>query len=209
MWHDRKLKMFQLKRRLGLGTNPAVKKVDLPRFGYSYAGRTATVSGFGYTKLQTRLKHYTWERIEGEGSSDNKLKYAYVDLFSNGDCGAKLGYNINPKKICGQVKQRILSRPEGICYVSLYYRLSQRRCCWEYNYYIDDDYFCFISWQGDSGSPLVVDNVQVGVTSTGVSFCEESKQVAQYTRVSSFLSFIDAVLNGKLWSSEVRIIAVK
>lgn len=113
--------------------------------------------------------------IEVGGSTDNKLRFAEVDIISNAECVKKNApkpvYNSH---ICGHVKQHSRSKTEGIC-------------------------------SGDSGGPLVIDDdVVIGIVSTSPLGCDESKEAASYTRVSSHLSFVENVLKGQS-TSEIRV----
>lgn len=54
---------------------------------------------------------------------------------------------------------------------------------------------CFKYFQGDSGSPLVIeDNILIGVMSVGLDSCDESKGPSLYTRITFYLDFITKVL---------------
>ena len=58
--------------------------------------------------------------------------------------------------------------------------------------------------QGDSGGPLVVHpNIVVGVVSSSVG-CSDIEFPGQYTRVSSFVPFINNVLKGNR-TSDMRV----
>lgn len=58
-----------------------------------------------------------------------------------------------------------------------------------YEHLIDDWSFLF-EFQGDSGGPLIHDDVQIGVVSFGQPCAVGKPDV--YTRVSSFVSWIDS-----------------
>lgn len=62
--------------------------------------------------------------------------------------------------------------------------------------------------QGDSGSPLVYDdNIVIGVTS-GNSLCDETVSPSVYTRVSSFIEFIENAMKDNV-TSEMRVRILK
>ncbi len=44
---------------------------------------------------------------------------------------------------------------------------------------------CCVIFQGDSGGPIIVDGVQIGITSHGPEKCEEG---GVYTRVSAYIN---------------------
>lgn len=59
--------------------------------------------------------------------------------------------------------------------------------------------------QGDSGSPLVIDKKTViGIASSGNVQCSEKIFPTVYTRVTSFIPFIENVMNNVL-TSDMRI----
>ena len=58
--------------------------------------------------------------------------------------------------------------------------------------------------QGDSGGPLVFGNTVIGVVSTSPLGCVENQFAAVYTRVSSFLDFIDKAMKG-IESGDIRV----
>ncbi|XP_016836621.1 serine protease SP24D-like [Nasonia vitripennis] len=160
--------ILKLKEGLGVDSNPSLSKLNLPKANLKYTGRTAVISGYGFTTIQVMTYPVIGIPIEVGGSTDNKLRFTKVDIISNAECAQRNAlkpvYNSN---ICGQVKQHNPSKSEGIC-------------------------------SGDSGSPLVIDDdVVIGVVSTSPLGCDETVEAASYTRVSSHLTFVENVLKGK------------
>lgn len=148
-----------------MDSNPSLDKLNLPKINAEYTGRTAVISGYGYTSVYMMPHPLIGVLMEVGGSSDRKLSFAEVDIISNAECTKKnhptLVYDSH---ICGQVKQRSPKKTEGVC-------------------------------TGDSGGPLVIDNdVVIGIVSTSPLGCDESEEAATYTRVSSHLSFVEKVL---------------
>ncbi|XP_031777967.1 trypsin theta-like [Nasonia vitripennis] len=105
-----------LNQDLYLDDNPFMHltKQDLPLpedKSVDYGGKTAVVSGFGYTWIKLIFG------LREKAGSDYKLKYASVNIIDNGTC-AKTNYPDKldgSKQICGQFIQRSLETPEGIC----------------------------------------------------------------------------------------------
>ncbi|OXU26580.1 hypothetical protein TSAR_012018 [Trichomalopsis sarcophagae] len=175
---DNDIAILKLKEGLGVDSDPSLSKLNLPKANLKYTGRTAVISGYGFTTIQVMTHPLIGIPMEVGGSTDNKLHFTEVDIISNAECSQRNApkpvYNSN---ICGQVKQHNPSKPEGIC-------------------------------SGDSGSPLVVDDdVVIGVVSTSPLGCDETVEAASYTRVSSHLSFIENVLKGK-YTTEVSIFEI-
>lgn len=62
-----------------------------------------------------------------------------------------------------------------------------------------------MDFQGDSGSPLVVGNTVVGIVSMGPQGYVENREVAVYTRVSPYWTFIYNSMRGVLPSRMIRV----
>lgn len=58
------------------------------------------------------------------------------------------------------------------------------------------DCMCILS-QGDSGGPLVCKNIAVGIVSFHDSDCKSPKLPYVYTRISTFLPWINCILGNK------------
>eukprot|EP01134_Creolimax_fragrantissima_P006946 CFRG6946T1 len=80
--------------------------------------------------------------------------------------------------------------------------LSSRLCESAYYTYQDARMFCAGDWEnggadscsGDSGGPVIVDGVQVGITSFG-SGCADARFPGVYSKVSAFADFITQVIS--------------
>ena len=161
----------------------------------TYEGEEAVISGFGYTwiKYEVDLESKTGIVVGGELSK--KLKYAKADIISTEDC--RQMYNkfqpVYMVQICSKLHQRDNHKSEGVCNVNI---------CLIYLFWVIRDFDGFTSiWshflQGDSGSPLVYrKNIIIGVVSRGPLTCSEIFVPSRHTRVSSFVQFIDNVING-------------
>ncbi|OXU24620.1 hypothetical protein TSAR_000941 [Trichomalopsis sarcophagae] len=99
------------------------------------------------------------------------LFYSAAKIVSNKDCEddhKKSSFFVTENHICAKIMQSFAGVHTGVC-------------------------------NGDSGSPLVVDgNTVVGITSPSAANCDERRSPSRYTRVSSYLSFIKAVVTGQL-----------
>ena len=54
----------------------------------------------------------------------------------------------------------------------------------------------FSSQQGDSGGPILINGVQVGIVSYGSTDCGASGTANAFTRVASFMSWIEVQMSG-------------
>ena len=57
--------------------------------------------------------------------------------------------------------------------------------------------FIIVTFQGDSGSPIVHNDVVIGVLSTNPSDCSEYESSGVYTRVFPYRDFIEKAMAGK------------
>ena len=112
--------LSQLAKSLNLEKNPNLAKIELPtKDESSHVGDLATISGYGYTRIDLVRDPLTGQRKERNGRSDNKLKFAKIKIIGNEECARKNYYQTVVKShICGHALQR-RGELEGICSVSL------------------------------------------------------------------------------------------
>lgn len=177
---------------LGLDRNPKLSKLDLPNSGNYYVGEKAVLVGYGYSEIRPRFDLHTQE-IFGYSKTNYLLRHTQVRILDKDVCNAEPSkYKLNAhKQLCGRVI-RDGSQVRGTCRVSfpLYDINSLRKSRKEIICRKIMTSLCVITIQGDSGSPLVINNTIIGVLSTGSTTCDDSDEATWYSRVSQFLRFI-------------------
>ncbi|KAL7290310.1 hypothetical protein TKK_0016008 [Trichogramma kaykai] len=94
------------------------------------------------------------------GSSNDTLNRAVAIVMSNERCQRYYEHNVSDDQVCAKIIEFSDDTPQGVC-------------------------------RGDSGSPLVYNGDTVIGVLSGISLgCDENKEPAIYTRVSSYLTFI-------------------
>lgn len=184
-------KLSQLRKDLGISSNPNLGKVNLPEEGESYANVLATVSGFGWNDIDV-ISHPLFGSMETGGTGDDKLRYAKAKVFSNSACQRRYSDTISSKHLCAAVVQRTSKLTEGVCSVSFFFFFYFR----DFIFIRYDNNWCDL--QGDSGGPLVYENALIGIVSTSPMGCREDSVPAVYTRVSKYVQFVKNVVNGQI-----------
>lgn len=104
---------FQLKEPLGLGSNSRLASLELPtNVKETYVGKTAQIAGFGVNWVRVYEDSTTGEKTELGVFSDDKLRFADVDVLENDECD-----DIDDSQICAKLVQRDPETPEGVCTV--------------------------------------------------------------------------------------------
>ena len=111
--------ILQLERSLDLDSNPDLEKIGLPTEDEpSHTGDEAVISGFGLIHIDLRLDPLTGQKQEVNGRTDEKMRFAKVEIIDNNECARKNFYQrVVDTHICGHALQRG-RKPEGICSVS-------------------------------------------------------------------------------------------
>lgn len=179
---------------LDLDGNPNLSSLHLGDATETYAGETATITGYGWNVVNLDRNNITMAIEETGGKSYNKMRFAKANVISNELC-LKLVSSRRPVgkgHICAQVVQRQERKLEGVCAVCIF-------CCFEVvqtKLNAMKMKLFLILLKGDSGGPLVHGgDTLIGVVSTSPMGCIEKFRPAVYTRVSEYLDFIQKAID--------------
>lgn len=89
--YDNDISVLELEFSISLTDFPNIKPICLPSQDATYAGKTATVSG--------------WGTVEFGGNMNIHLHEVDVEVFAKGDCGARVEPWMTEDKICAGLKE--------------------------------------------------------------------------------------------------------
>lgn len=178
---------FQLRTALSIGPGSSLQVLNPPDVDADYSGQTAVVSGFGYDRVLVTRDPGTglWERL---GNLDGVLRFAATTVLSNSACEDLLRRPVPDTLICARIHRSRQGQDDGLCGVRELLRLQLLSIF---------ESLVTVKFQGDGGGPLVYNHtVIIGVVNFSPHKCEERLKPTVYTRVSSYLNFIeDAISN--------------
>ncbi|KAJ8668626.1 hypothetical protein QAD02_010289 [Eretmocerus hayati] len=156
--------VLKLVQSLNSSVNPFLVPLKLPSIRRQFVNEFVTVTGFGWNKVQVSFDLHGRGLVES-GVSYGRMRFATATVLSRVECqGLIPSIPISSSMLCAKITQRGPYFPQGIC-------------------------------TGDSGGPLVYNNrILVGIVSKGPVGCDETFTAGIYTRVSSYLDFIQKVI---------------
>ncbi|XP_058796463.1 uncharacterized protein LOC131667208 [Phymastichus coffea] len=181
--------VVKVKQKFDLGPNSNLKKLALPPSTEkrltcmnSYVDTEPLISGFGWDEV-TLIPHQTADnktKYEEDGTAKGKLLKAKALVIANSEC------QIFYKKYVihdSQICAKLIQHPVNV---------HQGVC------------------SGDSGSPLVLKDVQIGLVSFNYLGCNDRKRPAVYTRISAYINFINKAkrdnvtvdMRSQVWSDD-------